>query len=296
MIPGPRGVDRRVAVGALAAQVVHQVLAVDDEAQVVVQPADAERLLGQLAVVLVVVGHQDRDRPPPGSSGDIRLLGVRRSRLEVVRAPTAASTSSCWSSGSVTAKVAPAPGVEVALTVAAVALGDLAAQRQPDAGAGVLAAAVQPLEHAEDPPLVARVEADPVVADRRAAAASPRLLGATVDLGRARPARRNLSALERRFWISWRSWRASPLIVGSGPDVDAWRRLARPAASRSSSTSAVSAPRSTGANGRPWVETARTAAGPRSAAASARRRSRPARGSPVRVRTVGRPRARSPAG
>src|SRR4051794_37044073 len=48
---------------------------------------------------------------------------------------------------------------------AAVALGDLAAEREPDAGPGVLAAAVQALEDPEDAVGVPRVEADPVVAD-----------------------------------------------------------------------------------------------------------------------------------
>src|SRR5689334_22157799 len=48
---------------------------------------------------------------------------------------------------------------------AAVELHDLAAQRQPDSGAPVLIAQVQPLEDHEDPLGVLRLDADPVVAD-----------------------------------------------------------------------------------------------------------------------------------
>jgi hypothetical protein len=49
---------------------------------------------------------------------------------------------------------------------AAMALGDLSAQRQPDTGAGILAAAVQPLEDAKYPLVVLRFEADPASMSR----------------------------------------------------------------------------------------------------------------------------------
>src|SRR4051812_36585838 len=48
---------------------------------------------------------------------------------------------------------------------AAVALDDLAAERQADAGAGVLVAGVQALEHAEDALVVLGRDADAVVGD-----------------------------------------------------------------------------------------------------------------------------------
>ena len=59
--PRPR---RVVAVRVLPslAQVIDQLLPVDDEAQVVGEPRAGERLLGEEAILLVVVGDQDRDR------------------------------------------------------------------------------------------------------------------------------------------------------------------------------------------------------------------------------------------
>ena len=80
---------------------------------------------------------------------------------------------------------------------------------------GVLAAAVQALEDAEDPGRVAGVEADPVVADAD-------LGEAPVDLAvdpdhRRYVRRRNLIAFEIRFWNSWRICGSSTTTVGSGP-------------------------------------------------------------------------------
>ena len=62
MIPGTGASAGAAGVLALAAQVIHQVLAVDDEAQVVGQPCAGQRLLREDAILLVVVGDQDRDR------------------------------------------------------------------------------------------------------------------------------------------------------------------------------------------------------------------------------------------
>ena len=69
MIPGRGAIHRGVGVATRAAQIVHQVLAIDDEAHLVGQPRVLERVPGQLAVLLVVVGHQDRDR----SGAQLRL-------------------------------------------------------------------------------------------------------------------------------------------------------------------------------------------------------------------------------
>ena len=60
-------------------------------------------------------------------------------------------------------------GPTVCINLAIMALDDLAAGRQADAGAFVLAAAVQALEDREDLVLVLVVEADAVVGNREAA-------------------------------------------------------------------------------------------------------------------------------
>src|SRR5688572_8880116 len=91
----------------------------------------------------------------------------------------------------------------------AVALDDLAAHREADAGALVGLARVQALEHLEDPLAVAPVDADPVVGHaHRPAAGTP--------LGADAPAR-NFSALATRFWKSCPSAPASPVTTGSWP-------------------------------------------------------------------------------
>src|SRR5262245_9677714 len=60
-------------------------------------------------------------------------------------------------------KSGPRAGLRFHPDAPAVALDDLLADRQADAGAGVLAAAVQALEHLEQPPGLARVNADAVI-------------------------------------------------------------------------------------------------------------------------------------
>ena len=77
MIPGRGASTDGIGVAALAAQVVHQVLAVDDEPHLVRQPRVLERVAGELAILLVVVREQDRDRPAVRcSGGDMGLLAA----------------------------------------------------------------------------------------------------------------------------------------------------------------------------------------------------------------------------
>src|SRR5881397_3417301 len=57
----------------------------------------------------------------------------------------------------------PLPGTTLCGDLAAVALGDLAADRQTHAGPLVLVATVQSLEHSKDPVEIFHVKSDPVV-------------------------------------------------------------------------------------------------------------------------------------
>jgi hypothetical protein len=53
-----------IGVGAATEEIVHQLLAVARDPQVVPEPALGERLDGHLEIFLVVVGEQDHDRGP----------------------------------------------------------------------------------------------------------------------------------------------------------------------------------------------------------------------------------------
>ena len=118
---------------------------------------------------------------------------------------------------------------------AAVALGDLAAERQADAGAGVDVARVQPLEDAEDALLVVALEADAVVGDGEGDHAGARAAGGLDAHDRAaRSGRWNLSALPIRFCSSWRICVGSAVTVGSVP-ISTLPPVSSTRASRSSS-------------------------------------------------------------
>ena len=152
------------AYGPLAVEVVHQVLAIDDEPDVVDHPRALQRSAVRIAVVLIVVGHQDRDR----ACGRWRLKqghGRPRSSVDSL-------DSDVGGSGAAWACVHRQSDREGRTVVdlagggdrAVMALDDLAAQRQADTGPGIRARPMQPLEGAEDPRGVLLVEADPVVA------------------------------------------------------------------------------------------------------------------------------------
>ena len=84
------------------------------------------------------------------------------------------------------AKSGALPELRLDRDVAAVPLDDLLADRQPDAGAGELFALVQPLEHAEDPFEILRVDAEAVVLDREHPFLAAVPGGGDVDLGDCR--------------------------------------------------------------------------------------------------------------
>ena len=75
------------------------------------------------------------------------------------------------------------PGLRFDRDAAAVPLDDLLADGQPDAGAGVLGACVQPLKHAEDPFEVLWFDAQAVVSHREGPLRAAILGGRDVDLG-----------------------------------------------------------------------------------------------------------------
>ena len=84
---------------------------------------------------------------------------------------------------------------------AAVALDDFLADRQADAGAGILVAGVQALEDQEDAFGVLRVDADAVVADGEEPCVGAGRSAQRGCAGGRSP--RNLMALPMRFWKSW---------------------------------------------------------------------------------------------
>ena len=238
--------------------------------------ASTERVLRELAVVLVVVGHQDRDRARSCSGVDMVLLcGGSRGRVSARRERVLAAARR-QRHGERRAVA----GLAVGDDRAAVALGDLATQRQADAGAADRSP--RPCRRSNTRKIraaVLRLEADAVVAHRdrrrvaRDAARRSRTSGGTSS-------RRNFSALETRFCRSWRSCSASPLIVGSSPTCTiAPRARSRPRGP--SSTSRATSPRSTGCE-RPGLrrDPRERAAGRRSAfCMRSRGRVRRARGS-----------------
>src|SRR5690606_27099943 len=94
-----------------------------------------------------------------------------------------------------------------------VELYDLAAQREPDAGAGVLVTAVQALEDHEDAVPVLLGDADAVVADADLPVALAVVRHAHADHRRLLP--RNLMPLPTRFWNRATSRARSPATAGS---------------------------------------------------------------------------------
>ena len=141
------------------AEIVHEVLPVHDESQLVERRDSARASSRHLPVLRVVVGHQDRDRvlrAHAWTKGASALPFV--SPFE-----DAIGGSSSCRSGSVTVKVEPSSGLALRRDRATVALGDPAAQREPDAGTGVFAVPVEALEDTEYPRGVPGLEADAVV-------------------------------------------------------------------------------------------------------------------------------------
>ncbi len=148
---------------------------------------------------------------------------------------------------------------------ATVALGDLAAQRQPDADALERVAGMQPLEDVENPLLMALLEADAVVLDDDPAlfifGASPadRRLRSwakrpnTFTTGGS-SARWNFRPLAIRFCNNCRICRGSAWIAGSRPNST--RPPTRSiCASRSETTSRATCSRSTTTKSCPWEVT-----------------------------------------
>ncbi len=76
MIPGVGASPFSPAYSPSPAQVVDQVLAVDDETKVVDEVCSPQRLLGEQAVLLVVVGDQDRERLALKRGMTLSSLGV----------------------------------------------------------------------------------------------------------------------------------------------------------------------------------------------------------------------------
>ena len=74
MIPGRGASTSGPAQRPSLAQVVEQVLAVDDELHLVGQARVLQGVARELAILLVVVGEQDRERPRRASNCDIGLL------------------------------------------------------------------------------------------------------------------------------------------------------------------------------------------------------------------------------
>ena len=154
-----------------------------------------ERLPGQADVARVVLDQQDLDR---------------RSRFSLAHH----GRPSLHRQGEVKRAI-PGPGSDSTQMRPAVALDDLLADRQADAGARVLLAAVQPLEDARR---CGRSTAGRCRCRCRARRTPTRRAFAPrrdVD-ARAVRAARNLMALPIRFWKSWTSWLSSARTVGSG--------------------------------------------------------------------------------
>ena len=114
----------------------------------------------------------------------------------------------------------------------AVALDDLPAQRQADAGARVVLLGVQPLEDRRRPARRTRARCRCRCRAPRTPCTSAVARGADRER-RAAPSPRNLMALPIRFWKQRRpAGVASPRTAGSGVDVDRRRRSPRSAAAR----------------------------------------------------------------
>ena len=134
--------------------------------------------------------------------------GARRSTCRHLRSDHAAPSAA----SRVNRNVDPSPACDSTEMVAAVPLDDLLADRQADAGAGELVSLVQPLEHAEDPLEVLRVDPQPVVLHREEPLPVAVLRGRDVHLGV--PGRWYLIALPTRFWNSWISCISSARTCG----------------------------------------------------------------------------------
>ena len=144
MRPGRGASLDRVLAGAR--QVVHELLAVLDAAERVAEATLLHRVLGQHAVVRIVVGHEDRD-------------GLRYVTLHAaLQLNPFLGRKGHHESRALTGRALRVDG-------AAMSLDDLLTDRQADARALVLRAAVQAMEWEEHALGVLLVEADAVVLD-----------------------------------------------------------------------------------------------------------------------------------
>ena len=121
-------------------------------------------------------------RTSPGLSSTSRISTGRPNALVHGRHAVSCRAAA----GSVKRNVVPSPGLGLDPDAPAVALDDLLADRQADAGARVLVAAVQPLEDDEDPLDVLRLDADAVVAHREEPGSPSSRSAATCTSGRRR--------------------------------------------------------------------------------------------------------------